>query len=89
MLTLFGKIAEYVLGHKYYAVVLEDSMIFLDNKGNKPRSLSGYIFRDKESAKMYFYTMKTTRCKQSIEMVSFRSRKYYEPFNGDYKINLN
>lgn len=89
MLNLVEAIIAHIFGRKYYAVVLEDAQIFIDSKGNKPRSLSGYIFRSKEDARMYYYQMKSSRSKQSVEMVSFRSREEYRPFNDNYKIDIN
>ena len=85
MKLLFERIAEYLLGKKYYSVVLENPHIF---NGDETRmSLSGYIFDNEKTAKTYYYNMKTTRSVQSVEIISFRSRREYKPFDNNYLKN--
>lgn len=86
MLTLLDKIVEHILGHKYYLVTLEEVQFSKNNPAEHGRrSVSNYIFRDKESAKVYYYQMKSTRTYQSIEIVSFRSSEHYEPKDSYWK----
>jgi len=87
MVTLFQKITEHLFGKKYYAVTLEECAVAL-NDGTSPRSMGGYIFRSKEEAVCYYYQMKNGRKLRSIEIVSFRSKNIYTPFNKNYLIDI-
>ena len=87
MLTLFGKIAEHLFGHKYYCVTIEEEFI-QSNDACPMRSMSGYIFRTHEQAKTYYYQMKCARSRKSLEIISFRSKVYYEPFNTNYNVSI-
>ena len=85
MLTLFGKIAEHLFGHKYYCVTFEEQFSEVRDTC-PPRHIGGYIFRSKETALQYYYQMKASRTFQPVEIVSFRSRTFYKPFNNNYNV---
>lgn len=88
MVTLIEKIIEHVLGKKYWLVTLrkiEYSKSKPGSEEDQDRSVSNFIFRNKDDATEYFYQMRTNRTYCSIEIVSFRSREFYKPFSDDWK----
>lgn len=85
--NLIQRIVNHIFGRKYYCIAMEEPQIFLDN-GKHPRSMSGYIFDDKESAKMYYYQLQNGKKKKSIEIISFRSHNEYKPFNNNFNVQL-
>lgn len=85
--NLIQAILAHIFGHKYYCVTIEEPSL-VNRDGSNPRSMSGYIFRDRESALAFYYQMKSGKRCRSLEIVSFRSRQHYEPFNNNYLMDL-
>lgn len=71
MASLLSKIADYYLGHKYYAVIL-------NRRRTKHVDLSSFIFYNREEAEKYFIDIRLTDLTyEPMQIVSFRSRLSY------------
>lgn len=87
MITLFERIINHIFGRKYYLVTLEEIQYSKEMPtAIGKRSVSNYIFRNREDAKTYFYQMKSNKTFRSVEIVTFRSREYYCPIDNYWRI---
>ena len=73
--TILQRIIAHILGHKYYAAVV-------NTRGTKITELACFIFHTKEEAEEYRDSLITNATYMHVETISFRSRKEYPKQDG-------
>ena len=79
--TVLTAIAEFLLGKKYYANII-------NTRGTDRNEISSFIFSTRQEAEKHKQDLSTTLSYQWVETISFRSRNQYGATGETYNPNV-